>query len=126
MVKEVLGATCKTPARECQVCRFGRLRIGDFAWLFRYCLVFSGIRAVLGHVGQADGGLASQWRQGADVVSGCERAQVIRRINCNAVTQSTPNIRWHITLSAPRTCTLRPPWWSLMAALTRSAVLRSS
>src|SRR4051812_2741007 len=54
-------ATCKTPARECQVCRFGSLRIGDLAWLFRYCLVFSGISAVLGHVGQADGGLASQW-----------------------------------------------------------------
>jgi hypothetical protein len=51
---------------------------------------------------------------------------MIKRITCNAVTQSTPNIRWHITLFAPRTCTLRPPWWSLMAALTRSAVLRSS
>src|SRR4051794_12867809 len=120
------GASCKTLARKCQVCRFGRRRIGDLAWLLRYCLVFSGSRAVLGHVGQADGGLASQWRQGADVVSGRECAQMIRRINCNAVTQSTPNIRWHITLSAPRTCTLRPPWWSLMAALTRSAVLRSS
>src|SRR3954462_3912732 len=120
------GASCKTLARKCQVCRFGRRRIGDLAWLLRYCLVFSGSRAVLGHVGQADGGLASQWRQGADVVSGCERAQVIRPINCNGVTQGPPNIRWHIPLSGPPPCPPRPPVLSLMAALTRSAVLRSS
>jgi len=53
------------------------------------------------------------------------RRYVTRRSSCRAVKPSTPNIRWHITLSAPRTRTVRPPWLSFTPPLTRSAVLRS-
>ena len=45
--------------------------------------------------------------------------------SCRTVKLRTPNIRWHITLSGPRTRTVRPPWLSFNPPLTRSAALRS-
>ena len=44
--------------------------------------------------------------------------------SCRTVKLRTPNIKWHITLSGPRTRTVRPPWLSFNPPLTRSAALR--
>ena len=65
---------------------------------------------------------------GARARRGMQRAKchyVTRRSSCNAVKLNTPNIRWHITLTGPRTRMVRPPWLSFSPPLTRSAVLRS-
>ena len=52
-------------------------------------------------------------------------AYVTRRRSWSAVSASTPNMQWHITLEAPRTRTWRPPNSSLRRPLTRSPAVRS-
>ncbi len=66
-------------------------------------------------------------RRPAGTVERCRRCAGYdtRRTSWSAVSASTPNMQWHITLAAPRTRTWRPPNSSLRRPLTRSPAVRS-
>ena len=55
----------------------------------------------------------------------CSALQQSRAHNANALTTRTPNIKCAITLTGPRTRTVRAPYWSLRRLLTRSEAVRS-
>ena len=84
-------------------------------WLSRAC--FAGIFLTGVH------GLSAPWA--ADSLSDLLRLAQSSRMSASALITTTPNMRCVITLLAPLTLTVHPPWLSLRLEFTRSALLRA-
>ncbi len=64
-------------------------------------------------------------RLGRRTLSDLLRLAHSKRMSASALITTTPNMRCVITLLAPLTLSVRPPWLSLRLEFTRSALLRA-